>query len=118
MTRTKLATSHNGKYSLWLDADRYIYQFNEDTKQWQGYLCSVDAWERTFFVAGEAKYSECAAAMDMGARLKAQGWRIQIHPDGRDERGMATHWLMTGWAPDRASLEASRFTPHYQAVTV
>lgn len=46
--RKKLATSHEGKYSYWLDKDLYIYQRNEETGQWIGWLCSITPWENTF----------------------------------------------------------------------
>ena len=113
--RTKVATSHEGKYSYWLDRDQYVYQYNHELEQWQGYLCSLAAWERSFFVAGHRIYSEYSAAQEAGIRLQSQGWRIQIHPIGRDDRGLATGWQMNGWAPDREALDASRFTPHYVA---
>ena len=47
-TRTMLATSHDSRYSYWSDPDLYIYQFNEHDQCWQGWLCSMDAWERTY----------------------------------------------------------------------
>ncbi len=53
--RTKVATSHEGLYSYWLDrSDRYIYQRKEwsdkgaPTGEWIGWMCSEPAWERTF----------------------------------------------------------------------
>ena len=46
MERKKVATSHAGRYSYWLDADNYVYQYNEETKTWVGWLCSAPVWER------------------------------------------------------------------------
>lgn len=48
MNRKKIATSHNGAYSYWLDPDLYIYQRNEKTGHWQGWLCHLSVWESTF----------------------------------------------------------------------
>lgn len=45
-TRTKLATSHDGKYSYWLDTgDRYVYQRNEISNCWVGWYCAQSAWD-------------------------------------------------------------------------
>ncbi len=46
--RTLVATSHEGKYTYWQDADRYIYQRNEVTHVWVGWLCALSSWESTF----------------------------------------------------------------------
>jgi hypothetical protein len=48
MNRVKLATSHEGKYSYWSDPDLYVYQRNELTGQWIGWLCTLAAWEDVF----------------------------------------------------------------------
>ena len=49
--RSKVATSHEGLYSYWL-GERYIWQYDESKKKWQGWLCSLPVWERTFAKAG------------------------------------------------------------------
>jgi len=47
--RTKLATSHEGRYSYWLDpTDRYIYQRDERTSEWIGWMCAQSVWETGF----------------------------------------------------------------------
>jgi len=46
--RKLLATSHEGKYSYWQDADNYIYQHDDREGRWLGWLCSLSAWEKTF----------------------------------------------------------------------
>lgn len=45
---TRVGTSHDAKYSYWLAEDMYVYQLNHATNEWQGWLCSLPAWERTF----------------------------------------------------------------------
>ena len=113
MTRTKIATSHDAKYSYWLDtSDRYIYQWNEGRQSWVGWLCSQDAWERTFSLSCElGEYSEWSPAADKGAILKSRGWSIQI------ERIASGRFRMFGFAPDRAALEAQpRAIPNFACV--
>lgn len=43
-----LGHSHEGKYSYWSFPDQYVYQMENETKRWIGWLCSFPAWERTF----------------------------------------------------------------------
>ena len=46
MKRTRIATSHEGKYSYWRDdQDRYIYQRNEFTGEWIGWYCALSSWD-------------------------------------------------------------------------
>lgn len=42
--RTQIGTSHDGKYTYWLDKDRYVYQWNEIKQEWIGWLCSHASW--------------------------------------------------------------------------
>jgi hypothetical protein len=44
--RALVGASHQGGYTYWLDSDHYVYQFNEKTKQWQGWICHCSVWER------------------------------------------------------------------------
>lgn len=48
MTRQKLASSHSGRYTYWLDRDRYVYQRDERSGDWCGWLCHESAWESAF----------------------------------------------------------------------
>lgn len=51
--RVKVGTSHN-RFSYWLDhRDLYVYQYDDRCREWIGWLCSLDVWERTF---GKAKW--------------------------------------------------------------
>jgi hypothetical protein len=100
--RTQLATSDNGRYSYWLAEDRYIYQKSEETGAWLGWLCSLDAWERTFSCSADfGVYSEYSPAQERAIRLQAQGWRMHIE---RDRAG----WRMFGYGPDRTTTEMER----------
>ena len=49
--RVKVGTSHGDRYSYWLDADRYVYQYDERASRWNGWLCSQAAWDSTFVSA-------------------------------------------------------------------
>lgn len=48
MDRKHVGTSHDGRYTYWLDADRYVYQRDERESKWKGWLCHLSAWENTF----------------------------------------------------------------------
>lgn len=48
MKRTKLASSHDGRYTYWLDRDRYVYQRDERMDKWLGWLCAESVWETVF----------------------------------------------------------------------
>jgi hypothetical protein len=44
----KVATSH-GVYSYWLNIrDLYVYQRNDITGDWIGWLCTLPVWESVF----------------------------------------------------------------------
>ena len=52
-SRTLVATSHEGRYALYLDSgDRYIYQLRTSDRTWMGCLCSQAVWESTFSAMG------------------------------------------------------------------
>ena len=46
--RVRVGSSHGGKYTYWQAPDRYVYQYDERRGEWVGWLCSLEAWERTF----------------------------------------------------------------------
>ena len=51
--RTLLATSHEGKFALYLDSrDRYVYQLRTAENTWVGWFCSHPVWESAFSVMG------------------------------------------------------------------
>lgn len=48
ITRKRVASSHDGRFSYWIDDDHYVYQRREMSGEWVGWFCSLPAWERTF----------------------------------------------------------------------
>jgi hypothetical protein len=45
----KVATSNGGRYSYWLNVrDLYVYQRDDTTGAWGGWLCALPVWEAVF----------------------------------------------------------------------
>ena len=42
--RKLVGSSHGGRYTYWLDKDRYVYQFDMVEKKWIGWLCAESSW--------------------------------------------------------------------------
>jgi hypothetical protein len=107
--RTLIAESHGGQYTYWLDdTSPYIHQRRGMEGEWVGYLCSLDAWERTFSVTATfGPFASYAEAFDKWGLLHAHGWRLQpMWAPQIDQRGMGTGWEFVATAPNMKALDA------------
>ena len=43
--RKLVGTSHDGRYTYHLDADRYVYQRSETDGEWIGWICAQSVFE-------------------------------------------------------------------------
>jgi hypothetical protein len=61
--RERIGVSHEGKYSYWLDtSDRYIYQKNEVTGEWIGWICAESSLPHFGFIRPVFACDECGSS--------------------------------------------------------